>query len=86
MNKGAEKPSALVLVCAGGCGKTTNDVSPYEFWVGKVERIEGTLIPLWTCRDCKEPVKKKLVRKCPHCKKDSPWDTVFCIYCRRRIL
>lgn len=46
--------SSLVIVCSGGCGKTTEDVTPTEFWKGKV--IQSTdpenLVPEWTCKEC----------------------------------
>ncbi len=44
----------LVIVCAGGCGKTTDQVSPTEFWAGEVKQAEdpGCLVPIWTCREC----------------------------------
>lgn len=42
----------LIIACAGNCGKTTEDISPYEFWRGKVEQVGGNLVPKWTCKDC----------------------------------
>jgi len=47
----------IVIICSGGCGKTTNDVGPVEFWQGKVEQVEGTLVPKWTCKECVAKLK-----------------------------
>lgn len=46
----------LVIVCAGGCGKTTEEVNPYDFWNGKVEQSSDPAerVPIWTCKECKE--------------------------------
>lgn len=44
----------LVINCAGGCGKTTDEVSPLEFWQGEVRRNDDPtcFVPIWTCREC----------------------------------
>ena len=44
----------IVIVCAGQCGKTTDDVSPYEFWKGELTQSNDPtcLVPVWTCREC----------------------------------
>lgn len=47
----------IVIVCKGGCGKTTDKVSPEYFWKGKVEQVDGTLVPAWTCKECVEKSK-----------------------------
>lgn len=46
----------IVIVCAGGCGKTTEQVGPAEFWKGKIEPSDDPdcLVPVWTCKDCVE--------------------------------
>jgi hypothetical protein len=51
----------LVIVCAGGCGKTTEDVNPYEFWKGCIEQSPDPeeRVPIWTCKECKEKQDKK---------------------------
>lgn len=48
----------IVLVCAGGCGKTTEEVGPHEFWQGEVKQSPDPecLVPIWTCRECKEKI------------------------------
>ena len=48
--------TGLVLACQGGCGKTTDDVNPYEFWAGEVKQAKDpeSLIPEWTCKECVE--------------------------------
>ena len=53
MDNVSENPIGnIVIICHGGCGKTTDEVSPCEFWQGRVEQIESTLVPIWTCKDC----------------------------------
>lgn len=42
----------IVIVCHGGCGKTTDNVSPAEFWQGEVKQVEYSLVPQWTCKEC----------------------------------
>lgn len=51
----------LVIFCAGGCGKTTDDVNQVEFWQGKVERSPDPeeRVPTWTCKECVEKQKSK---------------------------
>lgn len=48
----------IVLVCAGGCGMTTEKIDPYEFWKGEVKEVSGSMIPSWTCKDCLAKKKK----------------------------
>jgi hypothetical protein len=50
-----------VLVCAGGCGMTTENINPYDFWRGELKDSSdpGCLIPVWTCPACKEKNKKE---------------------------
>lgn len=56
MNELMPAGGTLVLVCAGGCGKTTDQVGPREFWKGEVVQSPdpSCLVPVWTCRECKE--------------------------------
>lgn len=42
----------IVLVCQGGCGIASDGVTSAEFWQGKVEQVEGSLVPQWTCGSC----------------------------------
>ena len=44
----------IVIVCKGGCGKTTEDVNHVDFWKGKVEDSPDPeeRVPEWTCKDC----------------------------------
>ena len=49
-----EEKMTIVINCQGGCGKTTDDVNNEEFWRGKVEQVEGTMVPAWTCKECVE--------------------------------
>lgn len=44
----------IVIICKGGCGKTTDDVSFTEFWEGKIEQVDESMVPLWTCKECSE--------------------------------
>jgi len=52
IHKDTTFPSAIIIVCSGGCGKTTENVNPVEFWAGRTEQVEGTLVPKWTCKEC----------------------------------
>jgi hypothetical protein len=51
-----EIKDTLVIFCAGGCGKTTDEVNPVEFWQGKVEISTDPeeRVPIWTCKECME--------------------------------
>ena len=40
----------FIIVCDGGCGKTTQDITTSE--KGKFEPVEQSLVPKWTCDDC----------------------------------
>lgn len=44
----------IVIACANGCGKTTEDVNPHEFWEGKVlpSDVPEEMVPIWTCKEC----------------------------------
>lgn len=46
----------LVIVCAGGCGKTTEDVNFIDFWKGEVKQSNDPeeRVPVWTCKECVE--------------------------------
>jgi hypothetical protein len=51
----------LIIVCAGGCGRTTEDINPYEFWRGEVKESTdpSNLVPKWTCRECVDKRRKE---------------------------
>ena len=44
----------LVIVCAGSCGKTTEEVDNREFWEGEVRQAKDPeeRVPIWTCKEC----------------------------------
>ena len=46
----------IVIVCNGGCGKTSEQVSNFEFWRGEVKDAidSDSRVPEWTCRECME--------------------------------
>ena len=44
----------IVIVCKGGCGKSTDQVSNTEFWQGEVKQVDENLVPQWTCKECLE--------------------------------
>lgn len=43
----------LVIVCKGGCGRTTEGMT-METKVGKFEQVDESGVPDWTCPDCLE--------------------------------
>jgi len=46
-----EKFPGLVIVCSGGCGKTTKGMT-YETMSGEFKETEEGQVPEWTCQDC----------------------------------
>ena len=59
MNEIEVKNGNIIISCAGGCGKTSEEVSFVEFWKGKVEQDGDCYenwsgVPIWTCRECVE--------------------------------
>jgi len=46
----AEYPG-LIIVCSGGCGKTTEGI-PLGTLSGEFQEVEGSDVPKWTCQEC----------------------------------
>jgi len=46
-----EKFPGLVIVCSGGCGKTTEGMT-YETMSGELKETEEGQVPEWTCQEC----------------------------------
>jgi len=48
----------IVIVCSGGCGKTTEGMT-FETQSGEFKQVDESLVPEWTCDDCLKKAKKE---------------------------
>lgn len=46
-----EPEPEMVIVCKGGCGRTTEGMT-METRIGEFEQVDESMVPEWTCPDC----------------------------------